>query len=183
MTKLDNLSDDTRDELAALALKLSGNQKTRKGFLGLIKQAAPETPIPEIDEVAAVNAEIEKRDKRIQELEQKFDQRFLQEDLSKTKNSVREKFGLSDDDFSKMEKMMTEKQLPADYNWAAPLYKQQTDAATPTNWGSDSGVGPLDIEKNAGTVDGLMDDTDNWARRTAHQMIDDMHKHGKASSF
>lgn len=183
MTKLDNLTDETRDELAALALRLSGNKKTRKGFLGLVKEAAPDTPIPEIDEVNAVEEKLAAERKARETFEQEQRQRWLQEDLGKTKAQVAQKFGLSDEDVSKMEKMMTEKQLPADYNWAAPLYKQQLDAATPTNWGDDGGYGPLDIENSAKGIDGLMDDTDNWASRTAHAMIDDMKKRGKAPGF
>ena len=179
-TKLENLTDETRDELAALALRMSGNKKTRKGFLGLVKEVAPETPIPELDEPARFEEVLKgERDAR-EKFEQEQRNRWLQEDLAKQKNDVRAKFGLSDEDMSAMEKMMTEKKLPADYTWAAPLYKQQTESATPTNYGT-GGYGPLDLERNAASEEfkGLMDDEVNWSVRTAHQMIDDMAR-GKA---
>ena len=57
-TMFDNLSEDTRDQLAGLAMKLAGNKDTRKGFLGLVKQVAPDTPVPEIDTDTAVRAAI-----------------------------------------------------------------------------------------------------------------------------
>lgn len=179
--KYPNLSDDQIASLADVAMQVANNKKTRKGFLGLYKEVSPDTPIPEIDEVAAVNAEIEKRDKRIQDLEQRFDNRIHEESLARAKNDAKSKFGLSEDDMTAMEKMMTEKKLPADYTWAAKLYKQQTDSATPTNYGT-SGWGPLDIERNAASDEfkGLMEDEAGWSVRTAHQMIDDMQKGGKA---
>ena len=181
-TNLQNLSDETRDELAALALKLSGNTKTRKGFLGLVKEAAPDTPIPEIDEVNAVNAEIAKRDEKISALEKRLDDDPFARTLAAQKNEAKAKYGLSDEDVSKMEEMMKKGELPADYRFAPSLFKQQTEVASPTNYGS-SGHGPLDLEHNAKGLEGLMDDTDNWASRTAHQMIDEMHRKGKAPAF
>jgi len=179
-TKLDGITEETRDELASLALKLSGNKKTRKGFLGLVKEANPETPIPELDEPARFEEVLKGEREAREKFEQEQRTRWFQQDLEKQKNDVRAKFGLSDSDMTAMEKMMTEKKLPADYTWAAPLYKQQTESATPTNYGS-SGFGPLDIERNAGQDEfkGLMEDETNWSVRTAHQMIDDMAR-GKA---
>lgn len=176
-----NLNDDQIADLAAVTLNVANNKETRKGFLNLFKKVSPNTPIPEIDEVNAVNEEIAKRDQKIGELEGKLNNFFFQNDLSRQKNEAKSKFGLSDDDMSAMEKMMTEKKLPADYTWAAQLYKQQTETATPTNYGT-SGWGPLDIERNAEAEEfkGLMEDEASWSNRTAHQMIDDMHKRGKA---
>lgn len=180
--KYPNLSDDAIADLAEVSLKLSGEQKTRKGFLGLLKQAEPNRPIPEIDEVNAVEAKLAEERKARENFEAEQRNRWLQEDLSREKSAVREKHGLSDEDMTAMEKMMTEKKLPADYNWAASLYKQQTEVATPTNYGT-GGYGPFDIKKNATAFEGLMEDTDNWASRTAHEMIDEMQRAGKAKTF
>lgn len=182
-TNLQNLSDETRDELAALALKLSNDKKTRTGFLGLVKQAVPETPIPEIDVANAIDERLKGEREEREKFEGEQRQRWLQEDLAKTKRDVKQKFELSDDDLAKMEKMMTEKQLPAQYEWAAPLYKQQVESANPTNYGSGPYEGPLDLERNAQGMEGLMDDPDNWSRAQAHEMIEDMKKKGRASAF
>ena len=182
MTKLDNLSDDTRDELAALALKISGNAKTRKGFLGLVKEVAPETPIPEIDEVKAVDERIAAEREAREKFEKEQRDRWFADDLAKKKSDARAKYGLDEAGMAKMEEMMKKGELPADYGWAAALYKQQTEQAAPTNYGS-SGYGPLDLEHNAKQMEGLLEDTDNWASRTAHALIDDIQKRGKAPAF
>ena len=181
-SRLDGLSDETRDQLAEVALGLSHNQKTRKTFLGLVKEASPATPIPEIDAAAATEAALKTEREAREKFEKEQRHRWFSEDLAKRKTEVRGKYGLSDDDMAKMEKMMAEKQLPADYTWAAQLYKQQTEVATPTNFGA-GGYGPLDIEHNAKQMEGLLDDTDNWASRTAHQMIDEIQKKGRAPAF
>lgn len=179
-----NLNDDQIADLADVAMKVANNKKTRKGFLGLFKEVSPDTPIPEIDEPARVEASIAEERKARESFEQEQRNRWLQEDLAKQKNQVRSDFQLSDDDMSAMEKMMTEKKLPADYTWAAKLYKQQTETAEPTNYGT-SGWGPLDIERNAQTDEfkGLMEDESSWSNRTAHEMIDQMKKGGKAPAF
>lgn len=54
MAKLED-GTEVDDEMVRLAAKLSGNQKTRKPFLKLVKEVDPELPIPEIevDEVIA----------------------------------------------------------------------------------------------------------------------------------
>ncbi len=182
-TRLDGLTDETRDQLAQLAQGLANNKETRKGFLGLIKKASPQTPIPEIDEVNAVNDEIAKRDAKIAALEKRFEDDVFSRSLAATKNTVRDKYGLSDDDMKKLEERMGKQDLPADYEWAARLHKQEMDVATPTNFGDLGYHGPLDVERHAKTMEGLMEDTDNWSKRTAHALIDDIQKKGRAPSF
>lgn len=180
-----HLSDDAIADLAGLAMNMSANKKTRSNFLGLVKEVSPNTPIPELDTAAALDERFGKEKEAREKFEQEQRERWLQEDLSKKKGEVRAKFGLSEEDMAKMEKMMTEKQLPADYAWAAPLYKQQTESTVPNNYGANGYVGPLDLEKHAQSKDfeGLMNDPDNYALRTAHQMIDDIQKKGRAPAF
>lgn len=172
-----NLSDDAIAELANVTLKVSGSKKTRKGFLGLIKEVAPETPIPEIENESAMAAELAKRDEQIALLRKEREDDKFSASLASQKNEARAKFGLSDDDFSKMEEMMKKGELPADYKFAPALYKQQTDIATPTSYGS-SGYGPVDLQgalQDEG-FKGLVDDPDTWAQKTAHSMIDGFRK-------
>ena len=180
-TVFDNLSEETRDQLAGLALKLSGSQKTRKSFLGLVKEVSPDTPVPEIDTDNAVQAALKtEREERVKfEAEQR--DRWFKEELGKTKAGVVQKYGLSDDDMAKMEKMMTDKALPADYNWAAQLYKQQSEPAGATNYGADHGN--VDVKGYIGTMEGLMEDPDNWSRNQAHSMIDDIRRKGAAKAW
>lgn len=175
-----NLSDDQIADLASVSLRLSGEKKTRKGFLGLIKEVAPNTPIPEIDESNAVEEKIQAERTARESFEQEQRNRWMAEDLAKQKHEVAASNGLSAQDMSAMEKMMAEKQLPADYKWAAQLYKQQTESATPTNYGT-GGYGPLDLNRatQEKAFEGLMDDPDNWSLRTAHSMIDEATRKGR----
>lgn len=179
-----NLSDDQIADLAALSLKVGGNKDTRSGFLGLVKKAEPNLPIPEVDTAAAFEAELAKRDKKIEQMEKAQQDRDFNAALASQKAEARTKHGLSDDDMTRMEEMMKKGELPADYRFAPALYKQQTESTVPTNYGS-SGYGPFDLNRAAQEkgFEGLMDDPDNWAVRTAHQMIDDARAKGRAPSF
>jgi hypothetical protein len=181
-TAISHLSDETRDEIASVALKLANTSKTRGPFQRLMKEALPGTPIPELDVADAMDERVKNERDAREKFEQEMRGRWQQEDLSRMKNEVRSKYELSEDDMTAMEKMMTEKKLPADYTWAAQLYKHQTETSTPTAYGS-SGYANFDLRKNASLLDGLMDDTDNWSSRTAHGMIDEMHKAGKTKAF
>lgn len=183
--KYPNLSDDAIAGLADVTLQLQGDQKTRKPFLNLFKSANPHVPVPEIEEPARVEAIIAEEAKARAAFEQRIEQRFAQEDLTKTKRSVADRFQLSDADLTAMEKMMTEKKLPADYAWAAQLYRQQTETATPTNYGP-GGAGRYDLESNIAadkSYEGLMDNPDSWTQRTAHEMVDVMRKAGQQKQW
>lgn len=183
-TGINHLSDETRDNLALLTERLANDPKTRKSFLGLVKQAAPETPIPEIDTESAIDARLKaEREERVKfENEQRT--RWAQEDLNKTRREQQSRFQLSDEDMKKMEEMMTKGELPADYRFAPQLFRAQLDSATPTNYGANGGYeGPFDIETNAKGLEGLMEDEGNWATRTAHQLIDDMKRKGGAKPW
>ncbi len=179
-TVFDNLSEDTRDQLAGLAMKLAGHKDTRKGFLGLVKQVAPDTPVPEIDTDRAVTAAIGEERAAREKFEAEQRDRWFKEELGKNRANVAEKFGLSADDMTKMEKMMTDKALPADYTWAAQLYKQQAEPAGATNYGDH---GNVDVKSYIGSMEGLMDDPDNWSRNTAHGMIDEIRRKGAAKNW
>lgn len=177
-TALQNLTDETRDELAQLALRLSGDAKTRKGFLGLVKQSAPDTPIPEIDEVAALQGELAKRDEKIGALENSFNDYRLGNDLAARKSQVATKYGFSDDEMKKLEDRMGKKELPGDYEWAARLHRQETEVAAPTNFGT-SGHGLFELP----TVEGLMENEQAWSMKTAHAMIDESQRKSRGPAF
>lgn len=179
-TVFDNLSEDTRDQLAGLAMKLAGNQKTRKGFLGLVKEVAPDTPVPELDTERAVQTALASEREARENFEKEQRDRWFKEELGKTRASVATKYGLSEDDMTKMEKMMTDKALPADYQWAAQLYKQQSEPAAATNYGEN---GPVGVKDYIGSMEGLMEDPDNWSRNQAHNMIDDIRRKGAAKNW
>lgn len=170
---LDHLSEDTRDQLAQLALNLSANPKTRKSFLGIVKEHAPNTPIPELDSANEFRGELDKRDKELSELKNELATFKATQNLSALKNGVMEKHSLSASDIGKMEEMMTKKELPADYEFAARLYKQQIEPVGSTAYAGD--FGPVSMPND----EGLMENESNWSLRTAHSIIDDMRRTGK----
>lgn len=181
-TVLENLSDETRDELASLAMKLSGNPKTRKGFLGLVKEASPDTPIPEIDVDNRIQAEFAKRDAELLKREQKLDSDRLAADLGRKKQGVMEKYGLDETHMKTIEDRMVKKDLPSDYEFAGRLFKNELDQAPPTTYGT-SGYGPLNLKSNAEGFKGLMDNEQAWSLETAHGIIDELQKKGAKAAF
>lgn len=179
-----NLSDDAIADLAAVTLNLSGNNKTRKPFLGLLKSQNPNQPIPELDTELSFAAELAKERGAREALERKLEERDFSASLAAQKNEARARYNLSDDEFKTMEGMMTKGELPADYRFAPVIFRQQTEVSTPTNYGT-SGHGPWDMGnriKESG-MEGLMDDPDNFALRTAHAMIDEAQKKRPVNTF
>jgi hypothetical protein len=174
---LEGLDELTRDQLAQLALSMSGNAKTRKQFLKLTKEVAPGTPIPEIDNESELDSKLAAERERYDKLEQRMNDNELKAKLGSAKKAAMETYGLDDEQMKSMEEMIGKGELPADYKWASQLYKQQLDQAAPTAYGS-SGWGPAELPAN----EGLMENPDKWAKSTAHQMIDDMHKKGHSFS-
>ena len=181
--KYPNLSDDAIAELADVTLKVSGNQKTRKKFLETMKEISPDTPIPELDTDAKIEAALKHEREAREKLEKQLAERDFKASLESQKKDAKEKFGLSDEDFKKMEEMMTKGELPADYRFAPALYKQQTEIATPTNYG-DSGYGPFGLKDSLqqDAFKGLFENEAEWANKTAHAMIDDFKK-GRSPAF
>ena len=113
-TNINNLSDEMRDELAQLAIALSNNKKTRKGFLGLVKEAAPDTPIPEIDGANALEERLSAERAAREKFEAEQRDRWLQQDLGARKTNVKDKYGLTEDQMKTMEERMGKKELPTD---------------------------------------------------------------------
>ena len=175
---ISNLDQATKDQLASLALSLSSNQKTRKGFLGLVKEAAPDTPIPELEAAATIETVRREYDDKLNKVANEFRDYRMQNEQGARKKAVMQKHGLGDEDVKKMEEMMVKKELPADYEWAAPLYKAQIEQVAP-NYGT-SGYGPVDLPSD----DKLMSDPDRWSQSSAHQIIDELRaKAGASRSF
>lgn len=170
MASIDDLPENTQKELAEIALRLSGNKATRKPFLSLLKKVSPDTPIPEIDEPAAIEERLEAEKKAREEWQSKIDQERREEKFNKQRDEARNKYGLNDEQFKQMEEMMTKGELPADYNWAPQLFRQQIEPVGATYSSGNSGWGPFEIP----AAEGLMENEQSWSVKTAHQIIDDM---------
>jgi hypothetical protein len=173
-----NLDDKTLKEMAGLALALSSNKATRSNFLGLVRQAAPDTPIPELDTKAQIEEALRAERAEREKIAGEFRDYRLQNQMGEQKKSVMSKHGLSDEDVKKIEEMMGKKELPTDYEFAARLYKQQTEQAVPTEYGR-SGWGPAALPSD----EGLMDDPYRWAQTQAHTLIDELRARSGVKQF
>jgi hypothetical protein len=171
------LDDKTRDELAELALKLAGGPK-RKEFLKLTKEQYPGTSIPELDLEDSLSKRVEEATKPLQEKLQAMEQNKLKEEMQAERRSIQQQYQLSDEDMGKLDTMITEKKLPADYKWAGQLYKAQAQPADPTNYGS-SGYGPADLP----TDEQLLKNPDRWSLQQAHSLVDELRARASKSNF
>ena len=104
---LESLTSDARDELAALAKALAENPKTRKEFLKLTKTAHPDLPVPEIEIEEQTNRAISAQEAKIAALEARLREKEAKEELSRRRNTLKEKgFAENDDDIKMIEKIM-----------------------------------------------------------------------------
>lgn len=174
---LEGLDDATVKQLAELSLSMAGNEKTRKQFLKLTKEVAPGTPIPELEWESSMDARLKKEREEIDGKLQKLEEAEFKRNVETQRSRVMEENQLSPEDMEKLDKMIADKELPADYKWAGRLYKQQIEPVEPTNYGS-SGYGPAELPMH----EGLLDNPDKWASKTAHDVIDQLQKKGHTFS-
>lgn len=137
---LENLSQDARDELAALAQQLAESPETRKDFLRLTKKMKPEIPIPELDLEDTVSRATQNSEQRIQQLEAKLKQKEAMEELERRRRAIRDK-GLAKDeeDVKSIEKIMLDRGITS-HETAAEYHNWMKQAAEPTPSGYNPGV-------------------------------------------
>ena len=137
---LENLSQDARDELAALAQQLAESPETRKDFLRLTKKMKPEIPIPELDLEDTVSRATKNSEDRIQQLEAKLKQKEAMEELERRRRVIRDK-GLAKDeeDVKSIEKIMLDRGI-TNHETAAEYHNWMKQAAEPTPSGYNPGV-------------------------------------------
>ena len=137
---LENLSQDARDELAALAQQLAESPETRKDFLRLTKKMKPEIPIPELDLEDTVSRATQNSEQRIQQLEAKLKQKEAMEELERRRRTIRDK-GLAKDeeDIKSIEKIMLDRGITS-HETAAEYHNWMKQAAEPTPSGYNPGV-------------------------------------------
>lgn len=129
---LENLSQEARDELAALAQRLADNPKTRKDFLRMTKQVNPDLPIPELEIEEKTNSALEQMRQENEAIRAKLQAKEAQEMLDKRRQQLVKK-GLVDneDEIDAVEKLMLEKKI-ADHETAAQYHQWMKQAAVPT---------------------------------------------------
>jgi hypothetical protein len=129
---LENLSQEARDELAALAQRLADNPKTRKDFLRMTKQVNPDLPIPELEIEDKTNSALQQMRQENDAIRAKLQAKEAQEMLDKRRQQLVKK-GLVDneEEIDAVEKIMLEKKI-ADHETAAQYHQWMKQAATPT---------------------------------------------------
>lgn len=138
MPSLEDLSVDQllahakgQDEKLALFEALGKNPETRETLQRAIKKLKPDLVIPEIDSHDKIRAEMEPRDKKIEELEGKILERDIRDRLERQKAEVKAKYRLTDADFDAVEKIMVDEKVSS-YDIAARLYRASSTPSTPT---------------------------------------------------
>jgi hypothetical protein len=145
---LENISQEARDDLAALAQQLAENPATRKEFLRMTKKVKPDLPIPELDIEDYTHKVVSKADERVQQLEAKLRERDALEELEKRRHSLVKK-GLisSEDEVKDVEKIMLEQGI-TNHETAAQYHAWMKQAAVPTSSGyNPSAVKQFDLNK------------------------------------
>lgn len=129
---LENMSQESRDELAALAQTLAENPATRKEFLRMTKKVKPDLPIPELEIEDNTARAISKSEERVQQLEAKLREKEALEALKERRQALMKK-GLvtSEDDIEGVEKLMLEKGI-TNHETAAEYHQWMKKAAVPT---------------------------------------------------
>jgi hypothetical protein len=129
---LEHYSPEAIQELAALSNRLSNDPATHKDYLRLVKKVMPDLPVPEIEMEEAINKRASAAEERVQQLEAKLRQREVREELSKRRNSLKEKgYAQSDEEVNEIEKLMTEKGI-ANHETAADYFRYMKQSAVPT---------------------------------------------------
>ena len=140
---LENLSDDARDELAALARKLAENPETRKDFLRMTKKINPDLPIPELEIEQYTTQAVAASQKRVDQLEAKLREKDAMEALKERRqNLIKKGLVKSEDEIADVEKLMLERGIN-NHETAAEYHEWMKQAAVPT---SSTGYNPSPVK-------------------------------------
>ena len=145
---LENLSEEARNELAALAQRLADNPETRKDFLRMTKKLNPDLPIPELEIADRTNHALEQMRKENEAIKARLQAKEAEEKLEKIRrNLVKNGHVESENDIDAVEKLMLEKKI-ADHETAAQYHQWMKQAAVPTPSGyNPSAVKQFDLNK------------------------------------
>ena len=166
---IDALSQDVRDDLAELAMKLAANQETRKPFLNAVKKVDPSRRFPsqEVEDLRAEMKEERDREKEEAKLARERDQ--IERRLEAQRKSLSPKF--SDEQLTEIESVMTKYGI-TDYEAGADLYQARKPAAPPPDGPTATWEFP--------TFEGLMENPTKAARNEAFRVIEEI-KRGRAA--
>jgi hypothetical protein len=108
------VSDETQSKLLAtgsLFHALAADPKYRRKVLGLIKEASPETPIPELDMEAAVLRGVEERLKPEKESAERLQARLDSIEKRQIRDDWKNKFQLDDEEAVEVEQLAQKEQI------------------------------------------------------------------------
>ena len=129
---LENLSEDARNELAALAQRLAENPETRKEFLRMTKKVNPDLPIPELEIEQYTNEAVSRANQRVEQLEAKLREKDAMDALEKRRQSlIKKNLVTSEEDIPAIEKIMLERGI-SNHETAAEYHAWMKQAAEPT---------------------------------------------------
>lgn len=155
------LSSEAQAQLSELALALAHNPKTRKKFVGLVKEIDPSRRFPDVetDQIREdMEKEFEKRD-------QAREAARVKERMESQRESLKSRY--EDKDIEEIEKLMEKKGI-SDYEDGATLYSAVNKPAKPTH----------DIKSHAWempTVDRKdFNNLTQISRKKAYEAIDDL---------
>ena len=132
MASLEDLSQDTRNELAALARELSDNPKTRKQVLALTREVKPDMPMPELDIDDRISAIQKSADERVAAIESKLSEKDMREELKRRRDALKASGkASSDEDIEAIEKVMLDRGIQS-HETAAEYWDWMKQAAAPT---------------------------------------------------
>lgn len=139
---LEDLSLETRDELAQLARTLAENPATRKDFLRLTKKAKPDLPIPELEIEDYTRNELSEAKKELEAFKAQMRERDAMSELEKRRSKI-VKAGLANEgDIEEIEKVMLDKGI-TNHEAAAEYWQWMKQSAAPTP----SGYNPNTMSK------------------------------------
>lgn len=145
---LENLSEEARNELAALAQRLADNPETRKDFLRMTKKINPDLPIPELEIDDRTNSALHQMRQENEAIKARLQAKEAEEKLEKIRrNLVKNGHVENENEIDAVEKLMLEKKI-ADHETAAQYHQWMKQAAVPTPSGyNPSAVKQFDLNK------------------------------------
>jgi hypothetical protein len=166
MASFEDLTDAQKATLAAVGYRLFHNPEVSSAAKRLLMKADPKVKFPEIETQDAVESSLEKRDKKIEELEQRLIQESAERNLEKRHEEARAR-GLDPAD---VEKAIVERGI-GKWETAMEFVELTQRAAAPTP-ASLNGVG---LSTTIPSEDKeFQKDPAAWANRVAHDTIDEL---------
>jgi len=171
---LEGMSESELASIVALNRALATNEKTRKSYLGLVKEVDPSVVLPELEASRELDIRIAEERRARESLEEKIRERDVTDRIEKARNKIKGKYNLSDDDITGVEKLMTERKI-GDYDTAAEFYDMSRKAAAPTSAQIRSSV------FNKPNEDWFKGDPSKIARNLADEALRDLQKNRLAN--